>query len=65
MWDISRPDVLQNCGINNYIQHLLCTRGYMSIFLDSLTQKLTYIFIYFLKVYSVYSLINNPCIMIL
>ena len=35
MWDISRPDVLQNCGITNYIEHLLCARGVMSIFLDS------------------------------
>ena len=26
MGDISRPDVLQNCGIINYIQHLSCTR---------------------------------------
>ena len=42
MWDISRPDVLQNCDVTNYIQHLLCTRG--DIFRWSITQKLTYIF---------------------
>ena len=34
MWGIYRPDVLPDCGITNYIQHLLGTRGDMSIFLD-------------------------------
>ena len=35
MWDIYRPDVLQNCGITNDLQHILCTKGDMSKFLDS------------------------------
>ena len=34
MCDISRPDVVQNGGITNYIKHLLGARCDMSIFLQ-------------------------------
>ena len=48
MGDISRPDVLQNCGITNYIQHIFIigvirqsddvSRMYVSIFRFLITQ---------------------------
>ena len=44
MWGISSPDVLQNWGITNDTQHLLCSRDDVNIFRLLITQKLTYIF---------------------
>ena len=34
MCAITRPDVVQNCGITKYIKHLLGTGGDMVIFLQ-------------------------------
>ena len=34
MCAITRPVVVRNCGITDYIKHLLSTRGDMSLFLE-------------------------------